>query len=348
MPLLDKDERDAARDRLTQIAVGFRRSSWLAIAARLGIADLLKDGPKSGPELATAVNAQPVPLTSVMRGLAGLDVFRQQDDGRFALAPIGELLCSDDPSGIRGMILWLTETSYAVYASLMHTVKTGEPAFEKVMGMGVYEYRSKNEGTELILGAMSSRVLTGSLGPILAAYDFSRLKHVVDVGGGRGALLGAVLKTMPHLTGVLVERETNAAEARKHFEAEGLGARAQAVVGDILDALPGRGDCYIMTRVISNFSDALALRILQNAFRAMTPNGRVIVIDQIMPARVPGGGVPYAVELDINSQAHLGGRVRSEAEFRTLFEAAGLAWAHALPIEPTRYDYFVIEANRAA
>lgn len=349
MPDMEQEEfRAAVYERLVRIAIGFRASAWLTVVAKLRVADHLKDGPRTGEELAAAVGAKAIPLTSVLRGLTGLDVFRQDEDGRFALTPMSELLRSDVPWSTRGMILWLTETSYQVYASLLHTVQTGEPAFEHVMGMPVYEYRSKNEEVEVTLGANSSRILTAGLVSILASYDFSGLKHIVDVGGGRGALLAALMGAVPHTSGVLIEREKNVEEARRHFESQGLAGRCQAVVGDIFQAVPEGGDCYIMSRLISNFTDDRALKILENTSRAMAPRGRVIVIDQLMPSRITGSGVPYAVELDINSQAHLGGRVRTEREFRDLFERAGLRLTRLSPVEPTRYDYFVIEAQRAS
>src|ERR687886_2700100 len=232
---------------LLQQALGFFISRAICVVARLGIVDLLKDGPLDTESLAAAAGVHAPSLYRVLRALASVGIFAEAADGRFGLTPRAEPLRSDAPDSIRAYILLLGEQWYSGPADhLLHSVQTGRPAFEQVHGADFFTFLARDPGATAVFdAAMTSRSVQENEA-IASAYNFAGLGTVVDVGGGHGSLMAAILRANPGLRGVLFDRPQVVAEARRRLEAAGLGGRCEVVGGDFFASVPVGGDAYLL------------------------------------------------------------------------------------------------------
>ena len=265
---------------------GFRAARAIYIAAKLGIADLLKDEPKGSGELALATKTHASSLYRVMRALASAGIFAEDEKGRFMLTPIADTLRSDVPGSLRAWaILVLGEEHYEAWGDLMHSVRTGEPAFEHVFGRGVFQYEAQHpEHAKIFDEAMAN--LTGVYNAaVLANYPFSTIDKLIDVGGGDGRLIVTILKANPQMTGVLFDLP-HVAEKAKRIADAGLVGRCEVVTGDALVSVPSGGDAYILSRVVNSFDNERAIVILQNCHRTIAHNGKVLLVERVLPDRV--------------------------------------------------------------
>ncbi len=224
----------------------------------------------------------------------------------------------------------------------MHSVKTGEAAFNHVFGMGTREYKAQHpEHARIFDQAMGN--LTGVFNEaVLASYPFSQFDRVVDVGGGDGSLMISLLKANPGIKGVVFDLPHVAEGARQRIAAAGLVGRCEVVAGDVFVSVPGGGDVYILSRVIHDWDDARSVAIFANCHRAMPSKSRLLLIERVLSARVENSTAVQAVVMsDLNMLAMTGGRERTEDEFRTLFEVAGFRLTR---IVPTRSAMNMIEA----
>jgi SAM-dependent methyltransferase len=231
--------------------------------------------------------------------------------------------------------------SYQLFGALEYSVLTGEPAFDYLFGMEFFEYLAQNPEVGILFDEFMSRQ-TAPVGPVVAAYDFSGANAVVDVGGGRGELLAAILSAHPTLKGVLVDHSRVIQDAKRVLEAAGVADRCATVCGDIFESVPHGGDAYILKSVVHDLNDDDAARLLRNCHRAMNDGAKLLLVEFVMPP----GNDPFPgklMDLLMLVGSH-GGRERSEAEFRMLFAAAGLRLTN---IMPTKYAYSVIEARAA-
>lgn len=324
--------------KLQEMILGFQVSQLLYVAAKLGIADVLKDGPKSCEDLTHAVRAHPRTLYRVLRILASLEIFVEQEDGRFALTPRATYLQTDVPGLVRGTaILYGEEWIWRPYGALLHTVRTGEPAFPHVLGTGIYDYVAQHpEASEIFNRGMATATRT-SAAAILAAYDFSGLGTIVDVGGGHGELLTAILKAQPSMRGRLFDLPHGIEDARRVIALEGMADRCALVAGSHVVSVPSGGDAYLLKTIIDGEDDERAVVILQNCHRAMAPSGKLILVDWVMP---PGNAPCRAMVADIRMLVLTGGVVRTEVELRALFAAAGL---RLTTMVPTAAQYSILE-----
>jgi hypothetical protein len=303
----------------------------LYVAEELGVARVLAEGPRSGAELAEAVGADPVALTRVLRGLALEDVVSEHD-GRFALTPIGEQL---EPlagaARVRGRVY------YRAAEGLLDAVREGGTAFERVHGTAFFAHLDAHPDDDAAFAASMAGRSETEASAVVGAYDFGTLASLVDVGGGRGILLRAILDRWP-LRATLVDRRDTVAAAR-----ELLADRAECVAGDFFAAVPAGADAYLLSRVLHDWEDEPARRILTVVREALPPRGRVLVVEAILPERAKD--LPFAIRMDLHMLVLLGARERTAAEFRTLLASAGLDVARIVPTgSPAGLS--VIEATR--
>ncbi len=328
--------------RLQHLIAGNWVSQAIAVAADLGIADLLADGPKASSELARATGAHPRALYRLLRALAGVGVFTEVEPERFGLTPMAELLRADAPNSLRGMALYLCGEEYwRVWGQLGYSVRTGQPAFEHVHGVGPWEYRTQHPETNAAFNAFMTSLVTQVASAVADAYDFSGLSTVVDVGGSHGALLVAILRAHPALRGVLFDLPHVADGAKGRLEAAGLLDRCEVIGGDMFDGVPEGGDAYILSRVIHDWGDERSVAILTNCRRAMRPAGRLLLVEEVIP---PGDTPSYGKLSDLNMLVSPGGQERTEAEYGALYEAAGFALTRVIP---TRSRVSIIEGEPA-
>ncbi len=306
---------------LRHLFLGFRVSQALYAAAALGIADLLAAGPQSVEELATASGAHPSALARVLRLLASEGVFAELADGRFAVTPMAEALRHDVPGSLRPLVLFNGgETLWRSWGHLLHTVRTGEPAFDHVHGLDFFAYfRAHLDEGALFDQVMASQSMLATQA-VAAAYDFAPFRTIVDVGGGRGALTLGLLAAYPHLRGIVYDQPAVAAAAQEAIAAAGLSGRCTVVGGDFFAAVPAGGDAYLLKFILHDWDDDRCVAILRACRLVVPVEGRLLVIELLIP---PGDGPSFAKSQDVNMLVNLGGRERTEAEYRALFHAAG-------------------------
>jgi hypothetical protein len=319
-------------------------SQAIYVAAKLGIADLLKDGAKSSEALAKATDVDPDSLYRVLRALASIGLFAERENRHFELTPLAEYLQSDIPGSMRAIALMFgsEEWRWQPWGDILYSVKTGKPSFDHVFGMPVFAYLAQNpEAAAIFSEAMTSFTVMFS-DAVIAAYDFSSIKTLVDVGGGQGSFLAAILKANPTLKGIVYDLPTVIAGAKPQIEASGLEGRCDMIAGDFFESVPAGADAYILKSVIHDWDDEHAIAILKNCHPAMTENGRLLLIENVLPS---GNAPSFGKFLDLEMLLITpGGRERTEAEFRNLFEAAGF---NLTKITPTQSQLSVIEGVKA-
>jgi ubiquinone/menaquinone biosynthesis C-methylase UbiE len=316
---------------LRHLFVGFRVSQALYAAAELGIADLLAGGPRTADDLATASGAHAPSLARVLRLLASEGVFVEMEDGRFALTPMAEALRRDVPGSMRPSVLFSGgETLWWSWGHLTHAVRTGKPAFDYVHGTDFFEYFRQHPNEWALFDQLMTTQTTPATRAVAAAYDFSPFKTIVDVGGGRGALMLELLAAYPHLRGIVFDQPAVAAGARQAIEAAGLTGRCEAIGGDFFAAVPEGCDAYLLKSVLHDWDDERCDAILRACRRAVPADGRLLVVEMLVP---PGNEPSFAKSQDVNMLVNLGGRERTEAEYRALYAAAGFTLSRIIPAQ---------------
>lgn len=320
--------------------------SWIAhaiaLAAQIGIADLLVGEPKDVDFLARATATHSSSLNRVLRALASVGIFQEDREGRYHLTPLAEPLRGDVPGSLRGFAIMLgQEWHWRAWGNLSHSVRTGQSAFEHLYGMTCFEYwAGYPEAGAIFDEAMTSRSGDENAA-VVAAYDFSNVGTLVDVGGGHGSFLAAILKANPRVRGVLFERPEVTPGGKRHLEAAGLDGRCDVVAGDFFASVPSGGDAYMLKKVIHDWDDERAVAILKNCHRAMRERGRLLVAELVVP---PGNDPSFAKLLDLLMLVWTaGGKERTEPEYRALLAAAGF---ELTGITQSRSPVSVIEGIR--
>ena len=326
---------------MLQMIAGFWLSRALYLAAKLGLADLLKDGSMQSEELAQLTGTHAPALYRVLRALASVGVFAEDDQGRFALTPLAATLRSDVPGSLRAFtISELGEDHYPAWGEVMRSVRTGETAFDHLFGMDVWRYRAQHPEEARIFDEAMASFSSIIHEAILRSYDFSPIGTLVDVGGGDGGLLASILKASPQMQGVLFDLPHVITGAQKRMEAEGLVERCQIVPGDFFASVPSGGDAYLLKWVIHDWDEERSVAILKTCHHAMAEHGKLLLVEAI----IPQGNLPsFHKFMDLNMLVMTGGRERTEAEYRALLEAAGFRLRNIIP---TQSEMSVIEAVR--
>jgi hypothetical protein len=301
----------------------------IRVAAELGIADILAGRSLTSDELADATGAHGPSLHRLLRMLASFGVFGQDATGRFALTPLGATLRSDGPVSLRDLaILHGAPAFWQAWGELQHSIMTGESAFEHVYGKPFYEYAGQQSALHAAFNGWMTRQSEQHNAALVAAYDFSGLGLLVDVGGGRGATLAAILQANPAARGILFDLPQVIGDGRLP-EIVGVAERCQVIDGDMLNAVPAGADCYILKRVFMDKSDEQAVKVLRICADALADQGRIVLVEPIIP---PADEPSPNTILDVHMLVIIGsGRVRTEAEFRRLFDAAGLRLMRIIP-----------------
>jgi hypothetical protein len=328
---------------LYQMAIGHYLSHALNLAATLGVADQLKDGPRPAGELAQATQTHAPSLHRVLRLLASAGVLTEQEDGAFGLTPIGACLRTDTPESANAMVrLFAGPRVQDNWRDLEHSVRTGEPAFRKRGIAAPFDNQDSPDGASFDAAMANITRLTAVA--VAAAYDLTPFRTVVDVGGGNGALLIGLLQANPSLHGTVFDLPPAALRATNNIAASGLGARCQAVGGDFFQTVPDGGDAYLLKHVIHDWNDEKASAILRSCRRAMPAHGKLLIVEGVYPRRIDQSLASRgAAANDVNMLVSTGGRQRSEAEFRSLYDAAGFTLTR---IVPTQARVAVIEGAR--
>ena len=330
-------EHGRRRAELGGLLDGYQNTALLYVAAKLGLADLLADAPMTSKQLAAMTGAHASSLYRILRGLVVVGVCFEEGE-RFGLTQLGEGLRTGVEGSLRNRALVCGEQYVGAWSGLVHTVMTGETGFAHAFGADQWEHRQRNIGLSERFNADLNEQTARSAAAILEAYDFSAFAVLCDVGGGHGALLCAMLAACPAMSGILLEHSHVATGARSYVESQGLGERCRVVAGDFFEGVPQGADAYVMKSIVHDWPDVRSAAILENCRRALRADGRVILVERVMPARATDA--PDTVRVDLHMLAVTGGQERGEAEYKRLLESAGFGLGR---IVATRSPFCVIE-----
>jgi len=316
---------------MLQIISGFWISRGVYMIAKLGIPDLLKSGPKTAEELASETETHAPSLYRILRALASVGVLSSEEGKRFALTPLSETLVTNAPGSLRWFaVSELGQEHYPAWGNLMHSVKTGEIAFDNYFGVDIWEYFKQNPEDAAVFNNSMSGMTAVANEAITSLYDFSGFKKLVDIGGGHGGLITSLLKSNPQLKGVLFDAPQVIEGARARIEAAGLADRCETIGGDFFKSVPEGGDAYIMKWIIHDWDDERALTILKNCRNQMQSNGKIILVDSVVPET---DEPHFSKFIDLNMLVMTGGKERTAKEFEELFAAAGFKLLRIIPTD---------------
>jgi hypothetical protein len=333
-------------ERMIQFLGGFWIARAIHAAAKLRIADHLAQEPKTVEQLAALTETHAPSLYRLLRALVGAEVFREETPGVFALTPLGETLRSDVRGSLRSTFHTCAgDDHYDAWGQITHAVKTGQTAFDHVVGMPIWKFYERNEENGRNFNQFMTDFTTVVDEAIVEAYDFGGFEHLVDVGGGHGQLLRAVLRKHPHLRGTVFDQPGVVEGTQKAIAAANLEGRCRAVGGDFFESIPVCGDAYMMKFIIHDWDDARSIRILSNTRKALSPiagrRGRLLIIETVIPE---DSSPHFSKLMDLNMLVMTGGRERTEREYAELLRAGGWWLKRVIPTESA---FSIVEAEPA-
>jgi orsellinic acid C2-O-methyltransferase len=340
-PSTDTDPRGV----VAPLLFGFFPNQVLHVAATLALPDRLLDGPRTSDDLAAETGTHGPSLYRVLRALACFGIVAETGPGTFALGPHGRSLLTDDPASLRHLVLLFSgDGVWRSWGELGETVRTGEPAWDRVTGRSAFEFMADDPDYRAMFNRAMGEGTRNAVAGVLEVGDFGRFGHVTDVGGGDGTLLAAVLAAHPGLRGTVFDTADGMAEAAPVLAAAGVADRCTAVAGDFFAAVPAGADAYLIKSVIHDWDDEKATAVLVRVREAMPAGATLLVVEPVMPdTPSPSPDVLMMVMSDLNMLVCTGGRERTEAEFRALLTGAGFALTRITPATgPTNFS--VLEA----
>ena len=323
---------------ILQTACGMLISQALGVAARSGIADLLRDGPKTSAEMAESTSSHEGALFRILRSLASAGIFRETEPRTFSNTPVSELLRSDVPNSMRSSVIFMAEPWHAdVWKHMPHSVQTGENVWKKALGSDVFDYFGANPEAAEVFNNTMTEMSAGVASEVVDAYDFAGIDTLADIAGGHGYILSQILKANPEINGILFDLPQVIDGADALLQKHGVANRVEKTTGDFFKSVPA-ADAYIMKHIIHDWNNERAILILKNIHAAMNGDGKVLLVETV----VPEGNDPHWSKLiDLEMLTATGGLERTEEEYRELFANAGFRLNR---IVPTRSPFSVLEA----
>jgi hypothetical protein len=331
--------------KLREMAAGYRASQLVLLAARLGLADVLADGPRSVEELAGATGTLAQPLRRVLRAMGAIGLLEETEDGRFRLTELSEALRGDHPESARDSVLFTaSEENTRAWAALEYTLRSGLSGFEHAFGMPRFEHLQAHPDWASVFQSQMSLQMAQVARAVVKAYDFSGVGVVADVGGGRGTLVAALLRAYAGLRAVLMDLPEVVVEAEALLRTLGVAERCTCVGGDFFASIPRGADVYVLSWILHDWPDDRAADILRVCAEGLTPGARLLVIERVLPERVDDSAATReALFGDVHMLAVLNGRERTQSEFACLLRNAGFALANVIPTTSPRW---ILEAVR--
>lgn len=330
---------------LWSLITGYMPARVVHVAAELGIADLLATEAKTADVLARETDTAPVPLHRLLRALASIGLVEELEAARFRLTTAGEQLRSNVPGSMRNIAMMFGgERAWRSWGELLHSVKTGESGTRRVYGVGTFEYLTANPDAAVIFNAAMAENTRRITELLVSTYDFSQFQNVVDVGGGNGTLMAAILAVNAGIRGAVFDLPSGIAQAPQNLDAAGVAERCEAIAGDFFRSVPEGADAYILKYVIHDWDDAQSVAILTNCRKAMLQTSKVLLIERVMPERTLATPMHQRIVMaDMNMLAMPGGQERTEQEYRNLFAASGLSLERIITLPESEIS--VIEAK---
>lgn len=316
------------QDQVVRLASGYWHTQAIYVAAKLGIADALKDGPRSADELATSTGTHPRALYRLLRALASLGIFAEDEQQRFVLTPMADCLRSDGTCSVRSLAIMRGEWQYESWGQLLYSIHTGQSAFEKVYQSPLFDYLARHPDR----GKLFDEAMTGIHGrettAMLDAYDFSGIGVLADVGGGNGEVITSVLKKHPAMRGILFDQPSVIERSRANIAMAGLADRCEVAPGNFFESIPAGADAYLLRHILHDWDDAKSTTILRHCRTAMRKGGKLLVVEGIVP---PGNEPSLSKFFDLAMMVLPGGMERTEEEYRQLFTTSGFVLKRIVP-----------------
>lgn len=304
-------------------------TQMICVAAKLGVADLLKDGPKSCDELAKATGTHSQSLYRLLRGLAGMGIFAETKERYFELTPRAACLKSDAPDSVRTFAVWTgEEVNWKPWGQLLYSIQTGKTAFKQVFGSEIFEYFGKNPKAGEAFNRFMTERMNALIKAVASSYDFSKAKVIADIGGGQGLLLSTILKSNPKLQGILFDLPAVINEAKSVIQKTGVAERCKLVGGSFFESISVTADIYILSSIIHDWDDKGSITILKNCRKSMPTGSKLLLIETMIP---PGNESALGKLTDLNMLVLTGGLERTKSEFETLFKQTGFNLTNIIP-----------------
>ena len=320
----------AAISRFTELA-DYIIPFTIRAVSELKVADTLQAGPRHVSEIAREVGANELALYRAMLALASKGIFAERDPGVFEQTELSVLLATDDPLSLRDGYR-LLHADIKAWSRFDYSLRTGRASFDIVHDQGYWDFCSTHLDYSRMFDDAMAAFTKLEYRAILASYDMSRCRTIVDIGGGNGKLLSLLLRSLPKARGILFDQPHVVDKARHVFEAQGVADRCEIVGGSFFDKVPAGGDLYIIKRIIYDWDDPQAERILRNVASVMAEDGRVAVVDPVLSAgNASDPGTTYSRIYDLLMLAMVSGHARSEEESRALYARAGLQLTRVVP-----------------
>jgi O-methyltransferase domain/Dimerisation domain len=323
---------------MLQIISGFWVARCIYVVAKLGLADLINDEPKTAEQLAAATGTHAPSLFRVLRALASVGLMMQDEQGRFAATPVLLTLRSDAPGSLRAFAMSeLGEEHYPAWGELLYSVRTGGIAFDHAFGESVWEFFASHEENAKIFNDSMTGMTGQATEAMHAAYQFTGINVLMDVGGGHGGLLTSILKRNPAMRGILFDSPQVIEGAKSHLAGSEIADRCEFVGGDFFKSVPEGADAITLKWIIHDWNDQQSVAILKNCHKSLPENGKLILTEAV----VPNTAEPHFSKfIDLNMLVMTGGRERTAEEFRRLYEDSGFRLTR---IVPTESPFSVIE-----
>lgn len=325
---------------LVQLAMAHWGSHVVYVAAKLGLADLLAKSPMSAEQLAERTETHAPSLYRLMRTLASLGIMNEDSSHRFSLTPIGEAMKTGAPGCARATILTIASPWWVSgFSELIYSVQTGKPGFEKMIGKSIFDWFADHPEEASLFSETMLGIHGAEPAAIVAAYDFSDLKNIIDVGGSTGNLLATILEHNPQARGILFDMPHVVRDAPAFLKARGMTDRIRIEPGSFFETVPAGGDAYLLSHIIHDWSEDQCLTILRNFRRVMNSNTRLLIVEMVLP---PGNTPHPGKMLDMMMLVGPGGLERTADEYRELLAKAGLRLTRVVP---TNTAVSVVEAK---
>ena len=316
---------------MMQILGGLWVARLVSVAAELGIADVIGDGRKTTEEIAAATKTHAPSLYRALRGLAGANIFREDGEGVWTNTTLSKVLRSNVPGSLRyAAIAAMGQEHYVAWGALADCVRTGETGMKHALGKEIWEYYRENEKHAKNFDQFMVDFSAGVNAALLKAYDFGGIEHLIDVGGGHGGVISAVLQQYPKLKGTLFDQPYVVDGAKRTLDLAGVADRCDRVGGNFFESVPTGGDAYLMKFIVHDWNDEKSLTILKNIRRAIKPNGKLINVDVVVNE---GNGADWGKLMDVNMLVMTSGLERTAKQFKELLAKAGFKLTRVVPTE---------------
>ncbi|MQA12012.1 MAG: methyltransferase [Pseudonocardiaceae bacterium] len=333
------------RGNIVRLVFGHMAAQVVGTAVRFRLPDLIGDRERTAAELAEECGTQPQAMTRLLRAMAALELLAENRPGHFSLAAGGMLLRTDRPDSLHALAGMFTDPAMLQsWQRLESSVRTGETAFDQEFGTDFFDYlKTRPELSALFNAAMSQGAqLTASVTP--ASYDFGRFDTVVDIGGGDGTLISAILREYPALNGILFDTAEGLAQAEQTLRSAEVTERCAVRAGDFFASVPEGGDLYLLKSVIHDWDDERAASILGHCRRVIPEHGRLLIVEPVLPEAVDGSNPAIMYLSDLNMLVNLGGRERTRGDFEELYRRAGFELTSVTPLPPPA-GFCLVEAK---